>query len=191
MLPAKVLVMRHAEKLADPDDPNLSVPGQARAAALVAWYPATFGRPDFIFATAISKHSAPDPDGAAPGSEFGNSAQRDFFRSGLRRARQAPPVRPQIRRQVDPSLLAPRQHSGSPPRVGRHYGKLSRSMGFYRVRPRPRSRLRRRQTTGGRGDYRTVLISLPARHRASKPSAAGRHIETNVAGAECGQSLPA
>jgi len=57
MLPAKVLVMRHAEKLADPDDPNLSVPGQARAAALVAWYPATFGRPDFIFATAISKHS--------------------------------------------------------------------------------------------------------------------------------------
>jgi hypothetical protein len=57
MPPAKVVVMRHAEKLADPDDPNLSVPGQARAVALVAWYPATFGRPDFIFATAISKHS--------------------------------------------------------------------------------------------------------------------------------------
>jgi hypothetical protein len=57
MSPAKVLVMRHAEKLGDPDDPNLSAPGQARAAALVAWFPATFGRPDFIFATAISKHS--------------------------------------------------------------------------------------------------------------------------------------
>jgi hypothetical protein len=57
MLPAKVLVMRHAEKLADPYDPNLSVSGQARSAALVAWYPATFGRPDFIFATAISRHS--------------------------------------------------------------------------------------------------------------------------------------
>jgi phosphohistidine phosphatase SixA len=57
MLPAKVLVMRHAEKLDDPNDPNLSPPGQARAAAMVAWYPATFGRPDSIFATAISKHS--------------------------------------------------------------------------------------------------------------------------------------
>jgi hypothetical protein len=57
MLPTKVLVMRHAEKLADPDDPNLSIPGQTRASALVAWLPATFGRPDFIFATAISKHS--------------------------------------------------------------------------------------------------------------------------------------
>ena len=31
MPPAKVLVMRHAEKLGDPDDPNLPVPGQARA----------------------------------------------------------------------------------------------------------------------------------------------------------------
>jgi phosphohistidine phosphatase SixA len=57
MPPARVWVMRHAEKLDDPDDPNLSNTGRARAAALVAWFPATFGRPDFIFATAISKHS--------------------------------------------------------------------------------------------------------------------------------------
>jgi hypothetical protein len=57
MTPAKVMVMRHAEKLDDPNDPNLSPAGKARAAALVAWYPATFGLPDFIFATAISKHS--------------------------------------------------------------------------------------------------------------------------------------
>jgi phosphohistidine phosphatase SixA len=57
MLPAKVLVMRHAEKVGDPDDPNLSGVGQARAAALVTWCPATFGRPDFILASAKSRHS--------------------------------------------------------------------------------------------------------------------------------------
>ena len=57
MTPARVMVMRHAEKPDDPDDPNLSAAGKVRAAALVTWYPATFGRPDFIFATAISNYS--------------------------------------------------------------------------------------------------------------------------------------
>jgi hypothetical protein len=57
VLPAKVMVMRHAEKRDDPDDPNLSDAGVARASALISWYPVTFGRPEFIIATAASRHS--------------------------------------------------------------------------------------------------------------------------------------
>ncbi|NLR98130.1 histidine phosphatase family protein [Rhizobium sp. P38BS-XIX] len=58
MAPVKIMVMRHAEKPDDPGDPNLSSAGEERAKKLVTWYPQTFGPPDFIFATAISKHSA-------------------------------------------------------------------------------------------------------------------------------------
>jgi hypothetical protein len=56
--PATVLVMRHAEKLADVANPHLSPAGEARATALAAYIPTTFWVPDFIFATMISKHSA-------------------------------------------------------------------------------------------------------------------------------------
>jgi hypothetical protein len=56
--PQFILVMRHAEKPADPVDPNLTAAGQARATALAKYIPDTFGEQDFIFASAISKHSA-------------------------------------------------------------------------------------------------------------------------------------
>jgi hypothetical protein len=56
--PSCILVMRHAEKTADPQDPHLSAAGAARAEALATYIPKTFGPPHFIFATAISKHSA-------------------------------------------------------------------------------------------------------------------------------------
>ncbi|WP_284314532.1 SixA phosphatase family protein [Labrys miyagiensis] len=56
-MPNKIFVMRHAEKMDDPNDPNLSEAGRARAQALVKWFPEKFGRPDFIFATSISRHS--------------------------------------------------------------------------------------------------------------------------------------
>lgn len=57
MAPVRIVIMRHAEKPDDPNDPNLSPVGQNRAKALITWYPETFGTPDFIFAAAISKHS--------------------------------------------------------------------------------------------------------------------------------------
>ncbi|NLS16233.1 histidine phosphatase family protein [Rhizobium sp. P40RR-XXII] len=57
MAPVRTLVMRHAEKPVDPGDPNLSAAGRARAKALAAWYPETFGPPDFIFVAAPSNHS--------------------------------------------------------------------------------------------------------------------------------------
>jgi hypothetical protein len=58
MTPNKVLLMRHAEKSGDPMDPHLSDPGQVRAQRLADYIPTTFGTPDFVFAAALSKHSA-------------------------------------------------------------------------------------------------------------------------------------
>lgn len=62
-LPAQVLVIRHGEKPGDPsndndaDGPDLSTRGYERAGALAPYIPATFGAPDFLFATQASKHS--------------------------------------------------------------------------------------------------------------------------------------
>jgi len=57
MTNARILLMRHAEKSGDPMDPHLSQDGCARAAKLADFIPATFGIPQFLIATSISKHS--------------------------------------------------------------------------------------------------------------------------------------
>ena len=57
MTNARILLMRHAEKSADPMDPHLSSDGYARAAKLAEYIPGTLGVPQFLFATSISKHS--------------------------------------------------------------------------------------------------------------------------------------
>jgi broad specificity phosphatase PhoE len=54
----RILVMRHAEKSDDPKDPDLTPAGRRRAEALATFIPQTFASPDFVFATARSKHSA-------------------------------------------------------------------------------------------------------------------------------------
>jgi broad specificity phosphatase PhoE len=56
--PSLILVMRHAEKSLDPADPDLSPAGEARAQALATYIPQTFEPLDFLYAAAISKHSA-------------------------------------------------------------------------------------------------------------------------------------
>jgi broad specificity phosphatase PhoE len=56
--PSLVIVMRHAEKPDDPADRDLSAAGDARAQELATYIPKTFGDLDFIYAAAISKHSA-------------------------------------------------------------------------------------------------------------------------------------
>lgn len=56
--PTMILVMRHAEKSGDPDDPDLTREGRARAKWLAEFIPEKFGKPDFIFASAITRHSA-------------------------------------------------------------------------------------------------------------------------------------
>jgi phosphohistidine phosphatase SixA len=56
--PKMILVMRHAEKPADPLDPDLTAAGKRRAKRLAIYIPKKFGKPDSIFAAAISRHSA-------------------------------------------------------------------------------------------------------------------------------------
>ena len=59
MDPKSVLLVRHAEKPVDPQDPDLSSAGVERAKRLANWLPLKLGGvPTFIFAAAISKHSA-------------------------------------------------------------------------------------------------------------------------------------
>ena len=55
--PSRIILMRHADKPDDPDDPDLSAAGVARAEHLATYIPQTFGKPDYIIATARSKHS--------------------------------------------------------------------------------------------------------------------------------------
>jgi hypothetical protein len=52
-----ILVMRHAEKSTDPLDPDLTDAGRGRAQRLVDYVTKTFGPPEFLFASAASKHS--------------------------------------------------------------------------------------------------------------------------------------
>jgi broad specificity phosphatase PhoE len=53
-----VLIMRHAEKTDDPETQSLAKSGKVRAKRLAKFIPEKFGAPDFIFASAISRHSA-------------------------------------------------------------------------------------------------------------------------------------
>ncbi len=55
--PSRIILMRHADKPDDLDDPDLSAAGEVRAEHLATYIPQTFGKPDFIIATARSKHS--------------------------------------------------------------------------------------------------------------------------------------
>jgi hypothetical protein len=55
--PARILLMRHAEKTGKTDDIYLSAEGVKRAERLIKYIPQTFGRPDFIYAAARSKRS--------------------------------------------------------------------------------------------------------------------------------------
>ena len=61
--PSQILIIRHGEKPGDPgvdaatDGMDLSMKGGERAAALAVFIPASFPKPDFLFATQISAHS--------------------------------------------------------------------------------------------------------------------------------------
>ncbi len=57
MAPRQIVVLRHAEKPDDPDDPNLSPAGEQRAKMLASLIPRRFPHPDYLFAAAPSKDS--------------------------------------------------------------------------------------------------------------------------------------
>lgn len=77
--PARVLIMRHAEKTGDPLDPHLSPEGQRRAERLVTYVPQTFGTPDFLIAARTSKKSQRPYDTLAPIADaFGLKIKEKF-----------------------------------------------------------------------------------------------------------------
>jgi len=59
----QIIIIRHGEKPGDPTTDNdadgidLSTRGYERAGALAVYIPATFGKPNFLFATQASKRS--------------------------------------------------------------------------------------------------------------------------------------
>lgn len=55
--PARLLVLRHAEKTGDKRDKHLSGPGWERAEKLAAYLPQKFGKPDFLIAASNSQKS--------------------------------------------------------------------------------------------------------------------------------------
>ncbi len=57
-MPITILVMRHAEKSPDLNDPHLTTAGAERSKSLAKYIPTQFGKPDFIFATSNSNHSS-------------------------------------------------------------------------------------------------------------------------------------
>jgi broad specificity phosphatase PhoE len=78
--PSRIILMRHADKPDDPDDPDLSAAGVARAEHLAAYIPQTFGKPDYIIATARSKHSDRPVETVAPLAHAVGVTARDDFR---------------------------------------------------------------------------------------------------------------
>jgi broad specificity phosphatase PhoE len=77
--PMMLLLMRHADKIPDPRDPNLSSAGLLRARELADYIPRTFGAPDFLFASAVSEHSARPKQTLQPLAEkIGVSIDLDF-----------------------------------------------------------------------------------------------------------------
>jgi phosphohistidine phosphatase SixA len=53
----QILLLRHAEKPADPEDPTLAPEGAERARRLAQMLPTRYGTIDAVYATAASKHS--------------------------------------------------------------------------------------------------------------------------------------
>ena len=82
--PARLIVLRHAEKTGDKRDRNLSTAGHERAARLVPYVLETFGRPDFLIAAKSSDRSRRpvetiEPLAAALGLEIKGKFDDDEF----------------------------------------------------------------------------------------------------------------
>jgi len=77
--PSRIILMRHADKPEDPEDEDLSEAGMARAEHLATYIPQTFGKPDYIIATAHSKHSNRPTETVKPlAAALGMKVQHDM-----------------------------------------------------------------------------------------------------------------
>ncbi|MDR3612086.1 MAG: histidine phosphatase family protein [Candidatus Obscuribacterales bacterium] len=76
----RVLIMRHAEKPDKSNDNNLAFAGYTRARNLPPYITSQFGRPDYIFVAADSKHSSRCTQTALPLSQETGVPLSDSFR---------------------------------------------------------------------------------------------------------------
>jgi phosphohistidine phosphatase SixA len=76
----RILVMRHAEKPDSDKDNNLAFPGYTRASNLPPYITSQYGRPDYIFVAADSKHSSRCAQTALPLSRATGVPLSDSFR---------------------------------------------------------------------------------------------------------------
>jgi hypothetical protein len=77
--PSRIILMRHADKPDDPYDSDLSEAGAMRAQHIATYIPQTFGKPDYIIATARSEHSNRPLETVTPlGAALGVKIQHDF-----------------------------------------------------------------------------------------------------------------
>src|ERR1700724_95297 len=113
MTNARIVLMRHAEKTGDPMDPHLSQDGYARAAKLADFIPATFGIPQFLIATSISKHSVRPIETLEPlSTKIGVSVDATYADQDLQRLGQSTIIRTTLCGcgRTDRGVLASRQH---------------------------------------------------------------------------------
>jgi phosphohistidine phosphatase SixA len=90
MPPARIVLMRHAEKTGEEGDRGLSEAGVARAERLATWIPEIFGRPDFLIAAANSPKSRRSkltlkPLKCATGLEIDDTVKNEDFEKLARR----------------------------------------------------------------------------------------------------------
>jgi phosphohistidine phosphatase SixA len=76
----RVLIMRHAEKPDSDKDNNLAFAGYTRASNLPPYITSQYGRPDYIFVAADSKHSSRCAQTALPLSRATGVPLSDSFR---------------------------------------------------------------------------------------------------------------
>ena len=79
-MPERILLMRHAEKPDDENNPDLAPAGFHRAETLPKYILSQYGRPDYIFAAANSKKSSRPYETAIPLSRQSGVAIDTTFR---------------------------------------------------------------------------------------------------------------
>ena len=183
--PKRIILMRHADKTDDPDDEDLSDVGHARAEHLATYIPQTFGKPDFIIATAHSKHSDRPRETVQPLADaLGMDVQHDFENRDFADLVQEIFDDPDYKGKT----LVICWHHGNLPAIatllGAPAGSYPDPWPDRRVQPRPRFAIRSElgQTTDGQSRHRTVLKICEI---IAKSSRFDENACTTITGAAC------
>ena len=140
--PKMILVMRHAEKPEDPDEPNLTKKGYVRAEKLAEYIPDKFGSPGFIFAAAITRHSARPYETVRPLSKAtGVGIDATIADNDYGALAKELLTKKEICGQAGRGLLAPWQHPTHDALPRCQEGRLSQPLGSHGFQPDPPGRV--------------------------------------------------